>query len=68
MTGKEYQQLVDGDRFTIEPKQETLQLQCCDCGLTHDIQFRITSHGNIIMRMFLNRLETIKKRKELRNA
>lgn len=33
-------QLNDGDRFKIECSGETLNFECCDCGLRHKFTFK----------------------------
>ncbi len=44
---KQLMQNKDKRRFTSweAPKTKSYRLQCCDCGLVHDIQFKVLVKG-----------------------
>lgn len=43
------------------PHSPKMQWQCCDCGLVHNVEFRI---GILEVRMTVNRKETAKARRK----
>jgi hypothetical protein len=45
------------------PAVQTLELSCCDCGLVHDVQFRLKS-GTFQFRVRRNEEATAEERKE----
>lgn len=58
----EYEQLIDNQWFKIKNLND-FKLQCCDCGLVHDVKFEI--QGNeLFMMVCQNKEETDKVRKE----
>lgn len=52
-----YKQAKDGE--WIQPRRRGYRLKCCDCGLVHRINFRLTSRGSIQFQAF--RLRARKK-------
>jgi hypothetical protein len=51
---------IQSDQW-VNPKRRGFKMACCDCGLVHDVDFRIskTAQGNQIqMRMRRNRRST----------
>lgn len=41
----------DDEDFPINPKKEILKLACCDCGLVHQIEFKVTKKGVVVVKM-----------------
>lgn len=41
MKYKKYSVTIDGWTEWVQPKMELYKMMCCDCGLVHDMQFRI---------------------------
>ncbi len=50
----------------IQPVKENFGLCCCDCGLIHDVDFRIKK-GKIQFRARRNRRATAAKRRKMKN-
>lgn len=46
------------------PHKRKMEWQCCDCGLVHDVHFKIL-RGEIWVKMFINKKETAKARKKV---
>jgi len=46
------------------PHRQHMTWQCCDCGLVHDVSFRIGELGNLEVSMFRNEKETRKARRK----
>ena len=42
-----YRQLYDGDSVSIE-KGGHWNLQCCDCGLVHRLDFKVSSEATVV--------------------
>lgn len=47
----------------IKPRRKGYQMACCDCGLVHELQFKLIKHGKdkksyIFMRAFRNEMAT----------
>jgi len=42
----------------IQPKDNKFRMFCCDCGLAHDLEFRINDEGKIIFRAKRNNRST----------
>jgi len=38
--------LIVKDNEWVRPKMKGYKLQCCDCGLVHEIDFKIVKYGN----------------------
>jgi hypothetical protein len=60
-----YEQIYDG--VWRAPIRRGYRLGCCDCGLTHTIDFRLVKEGNghrIEFRMTRNNRATAQKRKK----
>jgi len=60
-------QLVSGEEW-IEPLKRggtCIRIQCCDCGLTHDIEIKVKD-GKLIMRWHENRRATSATRRMLK--
>ena len=53
-------QIIDGAWYTISGFDRDI---CCDCGLTHDTEFKL-ENGRIMFRTKVNQRETIKHREE----
>jgi hypothetical protein len=53
-------QVVDGSWYAMSGFDRDI---CCDCGLTHDTQFKLED-GRIMFRTKVNQRETAKHRKE----
>lgn len=56
-----YHQVIHGNPLVINPKTTELWLSCCDCGLTHRIDFKI-QRGKIHYKIFVADKETKKLR------
>lgn len=57
-----YDQIIDGEWNDV-PKE--WRLGCCDCGLVHDMNFRIVKEGKVNyvqVQMFRNKRATNRKR------
>lgn len=46
------------------PHRQKMEWQCCDCGLVHNVWFRIGKLGLLEVKMTRNNKETIKARKQ----
>jgi len=60
-------QLVSGEKW-VEPLKRggtCIRIQCCECGLTHDIEIKVKD-GNLIMRWCENRRATSATRRTLK--
>lgn len=60
-------QLVSGEEW-VEPLERggtCVRIQCCDCGMTHDIEISVKD-GNLIMRWRENRRATSATRRALK--
>jgi hypothetical protein len=53
-------QIIDGSWYSISGFDRDI---CCDCGLTHDTEFKL-DNGRIMFRTKVNARETAKHRKE----
>ena len=42
---KERQQSSDGWTRWVPPRMKGYKMACCDCGLVHDMQFKIVPYG-----------------------
>lgn len=62
-TQNEFTQLYDNEWFQIKDIRD-FKLECCDCGLVHDIEWRITRSKKLLMKVAQNKKATIKARKE----
>ena len=60
-----YTQAYDGE--WIEPKRG-YKVACCDCGLIHKIEFRISPHGKIQFRAFRDNRATAARRHRKRSG
>ncbi len=60
---RHYTQIHDGDWIT--PHHRDYRLACCDCGLTHDVQFRIV-RGSVQFRASRNNRATSAARRAKR--
>ena len=49
-----------------EPAEEPFKLSCCDCGLVHDIDFRVTGAGKVLFRFARNHRSTGQVRRHMR--
>lgn len=56
-----------GDDF-FAPVTEGFRLACCDCGLVHNIDFRINDEGEIEVRFERNNRATAARRREMDKA
>lgn len=55
----------DDDGSWIEPTRRGFQWACCDCGLVHDLDFRVSKGGRVLeFRTVRNERETAKLRKK----
>lgn len=67
---RRYPRMKDGQ--WIAPKRRGYRLACCDCGLVHELEFRLMPHGGgkrIIFRAYRHRRATASMRAwELRRA
>lgn len=43
MVKRNYEQVEDGKWF--KPRKKAFQEQCCDCGLVHQIDYRVAGHS-----------------------
>jgi hypothetical protein len=59
-----YQQRLDGE--WVEVVERKARVGCCDCGLVHDLEFKI-ARGKLYFRAFRNERATAQKRR-WRNA
>ena len=60
----EYDNLIEDEKGWskwFEPSPERWLLACCDCGLVHDVQFRVTE-GKLSLRFSRNKRSTAMKR------
>lgn len=58
--GKKHLRVKDGE--WIAPKMQGYQLACCDCGLTHTLNFEI-ENGKIIFQAFRDNRATAQVRR-----
>lgn len=56
----------DGWSRWIFPHPERYKLACCDCGLVHDMQFRVCADGTIEFRVRTNKRSTSQIRRHKR--
>jgi hypothetical protein len=61
----EYEQIGDGDKISVDWKDQGLNLACCDCALVHYITFEVID--NIIVMTFLRNEEETEKCREAKN-
>ena len=62
---KYHQHIEDGeDNFTdwFAPKMDGWKMACCDCGLVHDVEFRVVD-GEVQMRAKRNARSTAARRR-----
>lgn len=55
-----FQQAYDG--VWIQPVRAGWQMACCDCGLVHDVSFRILN-GRIQLKAYRNKKSTYNRRR-----
>ncbi len=60
-----YEVRDDGWTDWIEPVTEGFKLSCCDCGLVHDMNFRI-DEGQIQFALRINKRSTGQKRRHMK--
>ena len=56
---------------TMQPGEEFelgSQLTCCDCGLVHNVTYRIDEDGLVLVKMWRNEWLTAERRKYLRDV
>jgi hypothetical protein len=61
---REYYQVVDGE--WIEVPRRGYKEQCCDCGLIHRLNFRVTKKGHIEIQAFRDTRATNGARKQFK--
>lgn len=56
---------IDENGWTpwVYPKQDGYRWSCCDCGLVHEMQFRVTSLSEVEFRARRNERSTAAKRR-----
>lgn len=55
------------DNEWVQPRQRRFKLECCDCGLIHEVDFRIVRKGDVEKVQFRarrERRETARNRKK----
>lgn len=64
---KRYSENENGWTEWIQPEMKLYRLGCCDCGLVHDVQFRITARGRRVQfRVRQNKRSTGQIRRHMR--
>ena len=56
-----YPQVFDGE--WVQPVQEGYKMACCDCGLVHVIDFRVSEEGKVQLRPYRDNRATAAKRR-----
>lgn len=62
MSEKKYKKHHHAEPNEWIPHKATMQWQCCDCGLVHNVWFRIGASGILEVKMTRNQKETKKAR------
>lgn len=57
-----YRKRKDGELVVIDPEREIMRISCCDCGLVHDVEFRVKKK-KVEMVFWRNRRSTTLRRK-----
>lgn len=60
-----YKQVYDGE--WVRPNMDGYRMACCDCGLVHLLNFKITKTGKVKFQAFRDIAETEKRRLEKRH-
>lgn len=50
----------------IQPDMGDFKFACCDCGMVHDMRFRVVGHGAVQFKLRRNKKETKKQQKRMR--
>ena len=60
--GKKYKKHYKAKSGEWIPQRAKMEWQCCDCGLVHNVWFRIGRLGFLEVKMTRNKEETLKAR------
>jgi hypothetical protein len=60
---RNYTQIEEGEWVSVPLKTTEI---CCDCGLTHDVQYRVRGRGEIEFRVTRNARRTAAFRREMK--
>ncbi len=56
-------QLNPGEPTTMNPQKQSLSLGCCDCGLTHHIEFIVSHRQKLTFALWRDNRKTAGKRR-----
>ena len=59
---KSYDHVKSGE--WVKPHMTGYKMACCDCGLVHTINFRVTKKGRVLFQAFRNNRSTAAVRRE----
>ena len=62
----DYYQVTDGEWFAV--KKRGFKHQCCDCGLVHTVDFRISAAHAVDVRFVRDARSTATARRQLKKA
>ena len=52
MSSSKFERLEDGQVYEINLKEQYLKYACCDCGMVHSIQFKVSDNGETLYYRF----------------
>ena len=55
---KKYILFEPDEEYTFDPKENSLQLACCDCNLVHLMRFWVNDNGTLTFTLEVNEEET----------
>lgn len=62
MTKKQYHHVTEGEWFPVDRKDN--RDQCCDCGLVHKVNYRVTDKSKIEVQVFRDERATAALRRK----
>lgn len=67
-TTQPMRKIHDGEEVFIKPIIEIERTVCCDCGLTHDVRYRVADDGRIGVTVWRNNRSTAQTRRYTKYA